>query len=338
MHFLGFRKRSKAMIDSLSEVIDSNNSGAFEVRGPAGSGKTFTLIEAYKHLKNTGKIGRVISFSNAAVGELNNRLNVKPNGFIQTIHSFAWSWLKIVLNDVRKSDSFDFVPQAISKEKGAKTEFRDFSWQYGQFGTANIQKSKRIIWLSHDDVLDAFMSVAHSFSAFAELIGTTSDFIFIDEYQDSNKQIAEFLRDVVSEYTLVIFFGDPLQNVYDELNGVGDINLSPGQIIKLPTNYRSDKNLLPLFNALRKNFDGVVQQPAEKVTDQGKLKVALRDGELGHTSFGIPDDYYVLALTHNLRSKAVSDAEIVPLKKMVENALNRKRIDWAELMAVSYNI
>ena len=80
--------------------------------------------------------------------------------------------------------------------------------------------------ISHDTLLNIFNSFLSS-EQYCNILFSSIDYIFVDEYQDTHKIIFyEFLKklqDYKEKFNdiLIGLFGDTMQNIY--LNGIGEI-------------------------------------------------------------------------------------------------------------------
>lgn len=83
----------------IADCLRLDHPKSFFLFAGAGSGKTRSLIEAIKHVRETAgrnlslarqKIG-VITYTNAACDEILRRLDYDPRVDVSTIHAFAWS-------------------------------------------------------------------------------------------------------------------------------------------------------------------------------------------------------------------------------------------------------
>ena len=70
----------------IDDTYLTKKNGIYEVRGAAGSGKTYQLTKDIRKLSLSSNSIFIISYSNAAVDELKSRLN-NPVLSISTIHS-----------------------------------------------------------------------------------------------------------------------------------------------------------------------------------------------------------------------------------------------------------
>lgn len=243
--------------------------GIFEIRGAAGAGKTHQLVKDIHFLydNNHSNIA-VLSFSNAAVDELSGRLvdlNVTPS----TLHSFCWKVIGTVSKHIL--DSIDllskFKPEGLQKShnctlKDVKTV------QYGEIGIPQFNPSTGELWLSHDDVISLFIEALEWIPNFKKMISGSFDYILIDEYQDTNGDFLNMLFKKLSKLLTIGLYGDPFQTVYlnDKTINIASEKQKYGiKTFNLPYNYRSQANLVNLYNQTRERYDGLEQKPKNNV-------------------------------------------------------------------------
>ena len=104
------------------------------------------------------------------------------------------------------------------------------------------------------------------------MIADRYDYIFIDEYQDTN---ADIVCDLIhlsqnSKLTLCLF-GDSMQSIYSD--GVGNVDNYIGDFlisIPKPDNYRCAYEIINFVNPLR--LDGIKQKVAFKTKANGEIE------------------------------------------------------------------
>lgn len=94
---------------TIQGCLDLNSPRSFFLYAGAGSGKTYSLVEAVRDLcrrqgrqlaLNAQKIA-VITYTNAARDEILQRLSFDPRVEVKTIHAFAWSLIQGYDADIR---------------------------------------------------------------------------------------------------------------------------------------------------------------------------------------------------------------------------------------------
>lgn len=183
---------AKAEADKVDEQIISalQNGISFRVEAGAGSGKTYSLnkaiewIQANKWAEYRRKKQTVvcITYTNAAVDVIAERLSKDSFILPSTIHSFAWNAIKqyqSFLIDVVTNDP-DFLP-----DEGDFLKVTEVTYTLG-----HRYKENGIQYLYHDDVLKLFCRLLDN-AKFRRVFTDKYPLILIDEYQDSYKPIID---------------------------------------------------------------------------------------------------------------------------------------------------
>ena len=246
---------AKAEADKVDEQIIAalQNGNSFRVEAGAGSGKTYSLnkviewIQENKWAEYRRKKQTVIciTYTNAAVDVLAERLSKDSFILPSTIHSFAWNTIKQYqrfLIDVVTSDP-DFLP-----DEGDFFEVTGVTYTLG-----HRYKENGIQYLYHDDVLKLFCRLLDN-AKFRRVFADKYPLILIDEYQDSYKPIIDrFISFFIAEKKgpQFGFFGDAWQTIYQSNNACGLIENDNLEIIKKGSNFRSAPRVVQLLNDLR---------------------------------------------------------------------------------------
>lgn len=264
-------EKAKELADKIdNDIIEIFKQGYnFKVEAGAGSGKTYSLMKVltwikennyFKYVKKGQKIA-CITYTNAAVNVIKERLGEDTFIIPCTIHSFAWDVIKkyqkeliglILTNDMLPKD-FDIEKDIIKKvsyELGVK---------YFDNG---------ILYLFHNDVIELFsyMLNCHKFRV---MLASQYPVIFIDEYQDANEDIInQILKFFINEKSLPSiqfgFFGDSWQTIYKTNKAIGKIDSENIFEINKIVNFRSCPEIIDCLNKIRPDL---------------KQKSALEDGD-----------------------------------------------------------
>lgn len=258
-------------IESLEKIKDClKNKKDFVLNGGAGSGKTYSLVETIKYLYEENKNARIacITYTNIATNEIKNRIPNK-NLWVSTIHDFLWENIKSFQKNL-KSSLIELIEQDIIKLNSSATSI-NFSWdriesiQYKEY-----RKLQEGI-ISHNDILTLSHYIFNKYPLLSKIVADKFQYIFIDEYQDTNKQIIEnFIDNVSTNNNVIGLFGDSMQAIYS--SGIGDVNsyIECGKLvnIKKDDNFRCSINVIKLINKLRTDL---YQEPAKKDSNKNIL-------------------------------------------------------------------
>ncbi len=134
----------------------------------------------------------------------------------------------------------------------------------------------------HDSLLTISSILFEKHPLLTKILQDKFDFIFIDEYQDTNKNIIDiFVNKIPStSKTIIGLFGDSMQGIYDD--GIGDVNeYIDSRLLKKvekEDNYRCSVQVVDFINQFRD--DGLKQEVALKVVDEKVETLMDRQGEV----------------------------------------------------------
>ncbi|MGM0214558.1 UvrD-helicase domain-containing protein [Enterococcus sp. AZ109] len=277
--------------EEIKQCLLKDNHKSFFMFAGAGSGKTRSLInilsfidkEFGEELSVHSRKVAVITYTNAACDEISKRLGFKPIFDVSTIHSFLWDLINPYQHDI-KMWIIKSIESDISKltEKQAK----------GRKGNAAlkrqediVKKSKRLEkikfikkfsynpngentgygCLTHSEVIKiGAYFISHEETMQKVLIGKYP-ILFIDESQDTKKELVEALLIVYEKYKkdfVIGMFGDMMQRIY--MDGKDNLSSCIPSDWKKPNkvmNHRSAKRIVELANTVRKTIDQHEQCP-----------------------------------------------------------------------------
>jgi DNA helicase II / ATP-dependent DNA helicase PcrA len=256
-------------VQEVLSIIDSNNN--FLLSGGAGSGKTYSLVQVIKQVIREHPSFKVacMTYTNAAVKEIETRVN-HSNLNVSTIHDFLWDCIKhfqkelklclvALLNDPEVTRIKLDLPSPIPNEYFNHLEK---GIQYKEF----LKLQEGII--SHDELLILSKKLFENFPKISSIIKDKYKFIFIDEYQDTNKDVVKIFLEHFKQSdkeNIIGFFGDAMQAIYDD--GIGNLDEYKGnelgkvKEIKKTQNRRNPEKIIRLANILR--TDGIQQVPSD---------------------------------------------------------------------------
>lgn len=246
---------AKEEADKVDELIiyTLQQGRSFRVEAGAGSGKTYSLnrviewVQANKWNEYKRKNQNVIciTYTNAAVDVIAERLT--SNSFIlpSTIHSFAWGTIKQY-----QSTLMDMI----AKDEKLWAKESDFSGVTSiQYDRGYRYVSKGTHYLFHDDVIKLFAAMLDN-AKFRRVFSDKYPLILIDEYQDSFQSIINrFIDYFISKGTgpQFGFFGDAWQTIYQSNNACGLIDHDNLVVIPKGSNFRSAPRIVELLNNIR---------------------------------------------------------------------------------------
>jgi len=262
---------AKAEADKVDEqIIAALKAGrSFHVEAGAGSGKTYSLNRAIEWIQENKwndyrrKKQNVIciTYTNAAVDVIAERLSQDSFILPSTIHSFAWRAIKQYQST---------LIELISKDESLTVKETDFSKVIEvSYTLGSRYVSQGVHYLHHNDVLKLFCMLLDN-AKFRRVFSDNYPLILIDEYQDSYKPIVDrFINFFIAEGVgpQFGFFGDAWQTIYQTNNACGAIAHNNLEEIKKGSNFRSAPRIVKLLNDIRPdlpqqsaidNFEGEV--------------------------------------------------------------------------------
>lgn len=245
---------AKARADKIdAEIIATLQSGrSFRVEAGAGSGKTYSLhkvidwIDATraKQYKKQNRQVACITYTNAAVEVIRNRIASESSIIPSTIHTFAWDNVRNYQSAlIAGVNELGLLPADVEISEVQKITY--------DLGVRYIQNTE--LHLFHDDVIKLFAWFLDK-PKFRMLLADKYPIILIDEYQDSFKNITDkfveyFIdKEIGPQFGL---FGDAWQTIYTN-NGACGLVISDKLVeIKKESNFRSQKIIVDALNKIR---------------------------------------------------------------------------------------
>ncbi len=159
--------------------------------------------------------------------------------------------------------------KTINQKIGEEISSRDYS-TIGYNDTSF--DSLKDLTFGHDGLLKVFHLLINKYPLLSKMIADRYDYIFIDEYQDTNADIVCDLIQVSRNCELTLcLFGDSMQSIYSD--GVGNVDNYIGDSlisIPKPDNYRCAYEIINFVNPLR--LDGLKQEVAFKTKADGEIE------------------------------------------------------------------
>lgn len=325
----------KAAVDCELQVlasIDANKN--FRVEAGAGAGKTYTLIKAIKYLIDkrgsdylrSGKRIACITYTNVAKDEIKSRTDNHPAVLAETIHAFSWELIKDFQNNLREQ-----IPQLSDKWVARITEAGGIVKQVVKYDLGYPKITDKDIYLHHDDVIKIMTKLLDD-EKFKFILFNKFPVIFIDEYQDTNIELAQALvRNFImpSSGPLIGLFGDHWQKIYGTSScGLIDAPSDKLNVIGKQANFRSDTTIVESLNKIRPELIQHFYNPesiGEKIVYHSNNWNAGNRRTEAHWKDDLPEqtahDYLEKTLTE-LRNKGwVINSETTKILMLTNNVL-----------------
>lgn len=315
----------------IAEALKAKSS--FLLDAGAGAGKTYslvlgikTLLEAKRtELKKSGQQVACITFTNVAKDQIAARLEFDPLVRVSTIHDFLWERIQPHQRALRpavikyNAELKDTSRRKVNEDLAPFLEHATII--YADTGT-NLRKGR----LFHDDLLGVARIMFADNPMLARLCASRYPYLFIDEYQDTTRQVVDIvfgsvLPRVKDSFTVGLF-GDKMQNIF---NGSGN----PG-IGELPENYARQlltivkpdnrRCSLAVIEVLNKIRDDIKQVPAHNNAPGDALFLAAPGDDgldrahafLRDQGWSLdPSETKLLFLTHRLIARKAGYGDLV---------------------------
>lgn len=352
------RSNLEPEVQEIFRHIDAGEN--FLLSGGAGSGKTYSLVQVIKQVILEYQTSRIacVTYTNAAVKEIDERVGHK-NLTVSTIHDFLWDNIKHFQKELKYTLIElinDDQESKIKNPEGATIPETYFDAleegiQYKEY----LKLQDGIV--SHDEVLILANRMFKTYPKLCDILKDRFRFIFIDEYQDTQKEVVEILLDhlrLSKKKSVIGFFGDAMQSIYPD--GVGDLNIYKGKEsgkvkeVKKTQNRRNPKLVIELANKLR--TDGITQIPSDDTNapnmsgskiKEGKIKFYYSESDnldlvkkkIGW-NFEDAKETKILNLTHNLIApkagfsslmEIYDDDKIISYKNRVKKYIKDNKIE-----------
>ncbi|MEA0969337.1 UvrD-helicase domain-containing protein [Xanthomonas campestris pv. campestris] len=286
----------------IAQCLDPTNPKSFFLFAGAGSGKTRSLVAALEHvqvnwgeqLSRQGKRVGVITFTNAASDEIKRRIQFDSLFDVRTIHSFAWSLIEGLNQDIRHwlrekiaEDLVDLREKEANGRAGKASDDRKLRIAANTKRLESLPGIKRFIYsptgtnrtrdaLNHAEVIRIAAHFLQSKPRMQSIFAGRYPILLVDESQDTNKHLIDALFEVEAQqagsFSLGLI-GDTMQQIYaDGKEGLG-IDLpptwaTPGKHM----NHRCPKRVVSLLNKVRGSVD-THQQRARTDASEGVVRL-----------------------------------------------------------------
>lgn len=257
----------------------------------AGSGKTWTLIETLKSIReqNGARLSlsnqhvAVITYTNAACDEIKSRLYQDELFQVSTIHSFAWELVKPFVSDIKtwlrqdltmkiadledqqsrgrqSKSSIDRAKKILSIQKRLVNLSETTAFTYNPNGD-NLGKDS----LNHSEVIGLASSFLMDKELMQAILVRRFPILLIDESQDTTEKLVNAFFTVQGihkgQFSLGLI-GDMMQRIYLEgKKDLGEEGTIPHDwlVLDKKLNHRCPQRVVRLINKIREDGDGKTQ-------------------------------------------------------------------------------
>jgi DNA helicase II / ATP-dependent DNA helicase PcrA len=285
--------------DVIYDCLTPTAPKSFFLFAGAGSGKTRSLVNVLTKFKlNHGDKFRllrkkvaIITYTNAAADEITHRLDHDDIFVVSTIHSFSWELVKNFTHDIRKwlksnlSSEITTLEEEQSKSRNLsnKTSIaRALRIESKKKRLAHLEKVIKFTYnpngdnitkdsINHSEVISMTASFIQSKPLMQDILTCKFPVIFVDESQDTKKELVDALfalQHAKKESITLGLFGDTMQRIYSDGKENLGIGLPPDwrQPAK-KMNHRSSKRIINLINDIREGVDDQKQIPRAEQKD-----------------------------------------------------------------------
>ncbi len=233
----------------------------FLLEAGAGAGKTYSLVEALKHLirhegpklrKNHQRIA-CITYTNVAAAVINSRIDSNPLVFIDTIHAFCWSLIRKFQPALRP------LVAAMPAWEEKLAEADGIGNRTVEYELGHRRVTGNTVTLHHDDVLGLMVSLLPS-AKFQALLAQQYPFVLIDEYQDTDAAVMTSMGEHLfgrANGPMIGLFGDHWQRIYDKT--CGHVVHETLREIGKKANFRSATKVVDVLNRMRPELPQAVK-------------------------------------------------------------------------------
>ncbi len=202
----------------IAECITADPPISFFLFAGAGSGKTRSLVDALQVIKkkvgtrfriNGRRVG-VITFTNKACNEIKHRIEYDDLFAVSTIHSFAWSMIKGLNNDIKEWLRLNLqneIEEIEEKERKGRAGTKASLIRIKSIASKSerlelLNQIKKFIYnpnsdnpehnaLNHAEVIKITSAFLTNKPLMQSLLVNRFPILLIDESQDTNRELIE---------------------------------------------------------------------------------------------------------------------------------------------------
>lgn len=248
---------AQAKVDAC---LDAGKS--FRLEAGAGAGKTYSLVAALKKviaergrsLVQAGQRVACITFTEVARDEIAVEIEDHPAILVETIHAFSWGFMASFQSALRS-----LLPE-LERRSAAIIEAGGIGERAVVYDLGFFRIEEDQISLAHDDI-PALMAKLLSLEKFKRLLTQQFPVLFIDEYQDTDR---DFMNAIDEQFfkgdggPMVGLFGDHWQTIYRSEYELAHYSV---EAIDKGSNFRSAQPIVNVLNRLRPELPQVVSDP-----------------------------------------------------------------------------
>lgn len=251
---------AQAAQEKVNACLDVGKS--FRLEAGAGAGKTYSLVAALKKvisergrsLVQAGQRVACITFTEVAKGEIAVEIEDHPAILVETIHAFSWGIMAPFQPALRSLlPELERRTETIAEAGGVGE--KKIVYDLGFFRVDDDQVS-----LGHDDIPALFAKLL-SLGKFKRLLTQRFPVLFIDEYQDTDRDFMSAIDEHVFKGEggpIIGLFGDHWQTIYRSEYELAHYSVAS---IEKGSNFRSARPVVDVLNKLRPELPQVVSDP-----------------------------------------------------------------------------
>ena len=230
-----------------------------------------------------------ITYTNIAKDEIIERTEHNEIIIVNTIHDFLWDCIRNYQKELRIT-FIEVIEEKLCKEQEKLGEHSAKAVKAREKSELKITKYKDALdnlnsqkvkisyanypkyidgRFSHDELIIIAEKIFFNYPKIRKIITDTYPIIFVDEYQDTQKETIQILLEYLhgNNNFILGFFGDKVQQIYDK--GIGEIPTKYNlKLFPKKENYRSSKEVIGLLNKLRSDIE---QYQATQNTQSGNI-------------------------------------------------------------------
>jgi DNA helicase-2/ATP-dependent DNA helicase PcrA len=284
--------------DEILTCLDFKQPKSFFLFAGAGSGKTRSLVNVLKTIQNKYKHQlilnnqrvAIITYTNAACNEIEDRLDYDSLFEVSTIHSFIWNLIRYYNQDIKKflfnkisTDITDLQTKLDKVKKPNKTSIdRERKIESKKLRLKNLDNILQFTYnpngdnltkdsLNHSEVIEIGAEFLSNKDLMQRILARKYPILLIDESQDTNKNLIDSFFTVQSMFSnnfSLGLFGDMMQRIYfDGKENLGSQLPDDWSKPVKKMNHRCPKRVITLINKIREKGDGQDQIPRNDKED-----------------------------------------------------------------------